>query len=69
MVLGSLYGTDGGSCRFRCAVLAALCIAGVCLCLFFLLNVFYLPIYIKLGLVVGMTKQMPDGQEVDVLNC
>ena len=34
-----------------------------------LLNVVYLPIYTKLGLVVGMTKQMSDGKEVDIVNC
>ena len=50
-------GTDGGSCHFHCTVPAALCCAGVCLCLFLLLNVFYLPIFAKLGLVVGMTNK------------
>ena len=54
----ALYGTYGGSCHFHCTVLAALCGAGVCLCLFLLLKVVYLPIYAKLGLVVGMTKEM-----------
>ena len=48
--------TDGGSYHFHCTVPAALCCAGVCLCLFLLLNVIYLAIYAKLGLVVGMTK-------------
>ena len=56
-VLAALCGTDGGSCHFHCTVLAALCGAGVCLYLFLLLNVVYLPIYAKLWLVVGMTKQ------------
>ena len=56
-VLAALSVTDGGSCHFHCTVLAALCGAGVCLCLFLLLNVVYLPIYAKLWLVVGMTKQ------------
>ena len=49
--------------------LAALCGAGVCLCLFFFaLNVVYLPIYAKLGLVVDMTKQLPNTKEVDIVN-
>ena len=43
--------------------------AGVCLCLILLLNVVYLPIYAKLGLVVGMTKLMSSGKEVDIVNC
>ena len=46
-------------------VLAALCGAGVCLCLFLALDVVYLPIYAKLGL----TKQMLDGKEADIVNC
>ena len=50
-------------------VLAALSSEGVCLCLFLALDVFYLPIYDKLGLVVGMTKQMSDGKEADKVNC
>ena len=50
-------------------VIAALCGAGVCLCLFLLLNVIYLSIYAKLGLVVGMTTQMSGGKEADVMNC
>ena len=33
------------------------------------INVVYLPIYAKLGLVVSMTKQMSDGKEVDIVNC
>ena len=36
--------------------------------LFLLFNVVYLPIDAKLGLVVGITKQMSDGNEVDILN-
>ena len=59
--VAALRGTDNGSCHFHCTVLAALCGAGVCLCLFLALDVVYLPIYAKLGLVVGMTKQMSDG--------
>ena len=54
----ALYGTDGWYCHFRCTVSAALCGAGVCLCLFLLLNVVHLANYAKQGLVVGMTKQM-----------
>ena len=65
----ALRRTSGGSCHFHCTVLAALCGAGVCLCLFLLLNVVYLPIYAKLGLVVGMTKQMSNGKEADIVNC
>ena len=61
-------GTDNGSYHFHCTVLAALCSAGV-LCLFLALDVVYLPIYFKLGLVVGMTKQMSDGKEADIVNC
>ena len=36
---------------------------------FFLLNVVYLSIYATLGLVVGITKQMSNGKEVDIVNC
>ena len=61
--------TDGGSCHFHCTVLAALCGAGVCLCLFLLINVVYLSIYAKLRLVVGMTKQISNGKVVDIVNC
>ena len=57
-VLAALRGTDGGSCHFHYTILAALCGTGVCLCLFLLLKVVYLPIYAKIWLVVGMTKQM-----------
>ena len=65
--VAALRGTDNGSCH--CTVLAALCDAGVCLCLFLALDVVYLSIYAKLGLVVGMTKQTSDGKEVDIVNC
>ena len=68
-VLAALCGTDGGSCHFHCTVLAALCGVSVCLCLFLLLNVVYLAICAKLWLVVGMTKQMSNGKEVDIVNC
>ena len=61
--------TDKGSCHFHCTVLAALCGAGVCFCLFLALNVVYLPIYAKLGLVIGMTKQMSNDKEADIVNC
>ena len=40
-----------------------------CLCLFVALDIIYLPIYATLGLVVGMTKQMSDGKEADIVNC
>ena len=60
---------DNRSCQFDITALAAPCSAGVCLCLFLLLNVVYLAIYAKLGLVVGMTKQMSNGKEVDIMNC
>ena len=62
-----MNGTDG-SCHFHCTVLAALSDAGVCLCSFLALDVVYLPIYAKLGFVVGMTKQMSDGKEADIVN-
>ena len=65
MVLAALHGTDNGSCHFHCMVPVALCDAGVCLCLFLALNVVYLRINAKLGLVVGMTKQMSNGNHVD----
>ena len=65
----SLCDTDGGSCHFHSKVLTALCDASVCLCLFLLLNVVYLANYAKLGLVVGMTIQMSNGKEVDIVNC
>ena len=42
-VVAAVRGTDNGSCHFHSTLLAALCGAGVCL--FFLLNVVYLPIY------------------------
>ena len=67
--VAALRGTDNGSCHFHCTVLAALCSASVCLCLFLALDVGYLPIYAKLGLVVGMTKQMSDGKDAAIVNC
>ena len=64
-----------GSAWYRQRVLSlslyctrALCGAGVCLYLFLALDVVYLPIYAKLGLVVGITKQMSDGEEEDIVN-
>ena len=57
-----------GCAWYRQRVLSALCGAGVCLCLFLALDVVYSPIYAKLGLVVGMTKQMSDGKEADIVN-
>ena len=63
--VAALRGTDG-SCHFHCTVLAALCGAVVSLCLFLALDVVYLPIYAKLGLVVGMTKQMSNCKEADI---
>ena len=56
-------------CLSHCTILTALCGVNGCLCLFILLNVVYLPIYAKLGLVVGMTKQMSNGKEADIVNC
>ena len=67
--VAALCGTDSGSCHFHCMVLAALCGAGVCLCVFLALNVVYIPIYAKLGLVVGTTKQMSNGKEAEIVNC
>ena len=61
--------TSGSVYLSTVLVSAALCVAGVCLCFFLLLNVVYLPIYAKLRLVVGMTKQMSNGKEIDVVNC
>ena len=52
-----LRGTDNGSCHFHCMVQAALCGAGVCLCLFLALDVVYLPIYAKLGTVWVQAQQ------------
>ena len=56
-------------CHSQCTVLAALSSASVCLCLFLALHVVYLPIYATLWLVVGMTKQMSDGKDADIVNC
>ena len=50
-------------------ILADILGAGVCLCLILLLDVVYLAICAKLGLVVGMTKQMSNGKKVDIVNC
>ena len=61
-------GTDGESCHFHCMTLAALCGACVCLSLFLLVTVVYLPLYAKLGLIAGVTKQMSDGKEVGIVN-
>ena len=33
------------------------------------LNFVYLPVYSKLGLVIGMTKQMRNDKEADIVNC
>ena len=66
-VVAAVRDTDNGSCHFHCTVLADLC--GASVCLFRLLNVVYLPIYAKVGLVVGMTKQMSNGKEGDIVNC
>ena len=68
-VLAALCGTDNGSCRCHRTVPAVFCVAGVCLCLFLLLNIVYLPIYAKLGLVVGMTNQTSNDKEADIMNC
>ena len=67
--VAALRGTDNGSCHFHCTILAALCSTGVCLFLFLALDVVYLPIYVKLGLVVGMTKQISYGKKADLVNC
>ena len=40
----------------------------LCLCLILLINVVYLPICAKLGLVVGMTKQMSDSELLTLEN-
>ena len=61
--------TDNRSCHFHRTVLAAVCGAGVCLCVFILLNVVYLLICAKLRLVVGMTNKMSNGKELDIVNC
>ena len=70
-VLAALRRADNGSCHSHYTVLAALCDAGVfyVLCLFLLINVLYLPMLLKLGLIVGLTKQTSDGKEIDMLNC
>ena len=68
-VLAVLCDIDGGYCCFQRAVLSILSGAGVYLYLFLLLNVVYLLIYVKLGLVVGITEQISHGKKVDILNC
>ena len=65
--VATLCGTDNGSCHFHCTVLTVLCAAGVCLCLFFLLNVVYLQVYVTLELIVGMTKHRSNCKEADRL--
>ena len=68
-VVAALRVADNGSCHFHCMILADFCGAGVCLCLFLLLDVVYLATCTTLGLVVGMTKQMSNGKEADIVNC
>ena len=68
VVLAALCGTDGGSCHINCTLLADLCGEGV-FCLFLLLNFVYLAICAKIRLVVGMTKQMSNSKEVDIVKC
>ena len=65
----ALRGADNWSCYFQCMILPNCCGAGICLCLFLLLDVVDLAICAILGLVVGMTKQMSNGKEVDIVNC
>ena len=68
-VVAALLGADNGSYHFHCMMLADFCGSGVSLCLFLLLDVVYLAISAKLGLVVGMIKQMSNSKEVDIVNC
>ena len=68
-VVAAVRGADNGSCHFHCTILADFCGAGACLYLFPLLHVVYLAICAKLGLIVGMTKQMLSGNEADIVNC
>ena len=42
-------------------------LTAACLRLFYLLNIVYLLIYTKLGLVVGMTKQISDVKEIVIV--
>ena len=76
----ALCGTGGGSCHFFVPIFhfhfftfhsfAIFHFSHFrALCLFLLLNVVYLVICAKLGLVVGMTKQMSNGKKVDIVNC
>ena len=68
--VAALRGTDNEYVTFTVlSVLAAICGVDVCLCFSLLLNVVYLPISAKLGLVVGMTKQMSNDKEADIVNC
>ena len=70
-VLAALCGTDGGSCLFQRGTSGSVW-RRCCLCLFLVLNVVYLLFDVKLRLFVnfvGMTKQVSDGKEIDILNC
>ena len=67
-IVAALRVADNGSYHFHCMILADFCGAGVCLCLFLLLDIVYLAICANLGLVVGMTKQMSNCKEVDIVN-
>ena len=61
-VLAALCGAGGGSCHFFNVRYKQLCLVQnqsiemMFICLFISLNVAYLPICVKLWLVVGMTK-------------
>ena len=44
-------------------------VASACLSLLILLNIVYWSIYAKLALVVGMTKQISDSNEIDIVQC
>lgn len=69
----ALLGADGGSCHCSCRFQRRLpedqCDADVCLYLFHFLIVVCLLNYVKLGLAVGVTKQMSGGNEVEVQKC
>ena len=41
----------------------------ICLCQLILFKIVYLSIYVKLGSVVCMTKQIADGRDVDIVIC
>ena len=67
-VLAALRGTDGGSCHSLYVT------SGSLWCRFLLMFVSFIKCCLfsdlcQLGLVAGMTKQMPDGKEADVVNC